>query len=111
MIKAPELCYLFGFEPHKGMLWDARRRIFFDFLIPHQTRSVRATRIWSEAGEVRDAEAMFQGQETVIRAQGEEDEDVPLPLHIKTHQPVLPPYINAGRNQQGHLGTLWHIRQ
>lgn len=52
---------------------------------------------------MRDEEAMFQGQEIIIRTQGEEDEDVSLPLHLKTHRPVLPPHINAERNQQGHL--------
>lgn len=60
---------------------------------------------------MRDEEVIFQGQEIIIRAQGEEDEDVSLPLHLKTHQPVLPAHINAGRNQQRHLGTPWHRRQ
>lgn len=68
---------------------------------------VHDTRIWQEAGEVSDVKVKFQGQQVLIRAQRAEDEDVLL-LHLKTHQPIPPPYLNVGGNKQVHLGKPWH---
>lgn len=43
---------------------------------------VHITRMWQGAGWVRNVEVEFQGQQVVIRAQREEDEDVVLLLHL-----------------------------